>query len=191
MDLRTDVLPSIREFFVFLWGKFRWWNSRASRLFLSLLIGFFLLSFFLFWLTPPQTTRLYLEFPNINHTRLSGEIRYMPTRYGTEAKAEAILEELFAGPSSLTQAPLYPVDTYVRSVLYRKGILYVDISNDVLLEPPSLSSYQLVLKKTTAALKRNLPFFGKIIITIDGNIPASLSRSKKPDAPKATRGKKK
>jgi hypothetical protein len=169
MSLRDTIIPTIKDKANFLWDKFRWWNSRASRIFISLLALFFVISCATLVLKPPLMTRLYLEYPSLHKGHFSGEVRYVPASFSTEARAETVMREILVGSSSLTKTPLFPPNTRLRSLLYRKGVVYADITDDVLLQEPSLSSYQAVFSKAGSILRHNLPWVRTVVITIEGN----------------------
>ncbi len=157
-----------------------YWFSRLTRLWLAACIFLALLSALIFFFAPQPRSRFYLSFPDSLSGRSRGEIRYAPYYASREKMAQSICRELILGPQDLRGAPLFSKDTKVRSVLIRRGVLYVDLSSELVFGPSFGGSYRkslLIMEKT---LKKNLPGQGKIVLTVDGNEAYADNSEEKP-----------
>jgi len=123
------------------------------------------------WFLRPLPTRAaVLFFPRAGNLSLAGEPRaILPGTAGLEDSARIVVEELLLGPGDARCIPALPAGTRVRETLYRKGRLYVDLSEDaVFAQTPPLAIGLEAIKRT---LKYNFPALGSMILTIDGREP--------------------
>jgi hypothetical protein len=79
------------------------------------------------------------------------------------------VEELLLGPVSLNAAPLFPRETALKALLYREGVVYVDLSPYAAL--PSLEGGDVFrsLAAFDQGIRRNFPFVKDVRLFIDGN----------------------
>jgi len=76
---------------------------------------------------------------------------------------EAILGSVY--PNSL---PLFPRETRLRSLLYRDGTVYADLSEDAALPPEEGGEVFKNLKTLRDGIYRNFPFVGEVRFFIAG-----------------------
>jgi hypothetical protein len=80
-------------------------------------------------------------------------------------------EEALLGPVSPNSLPLFPKETGLRSLLFRDGIVYADLSEEAALPPAEGGEVFTNLKTLRDGIKRNFPFVGEVRFFIMG-IPA-------------------
>jgi len=68
------------------------------------------------------------------------------------------VEEALLGPVSSNSMPLFPRETRLRSLLYRNGIVYLDLSEEAALPPPEGGEVFMNMKTLYAGIRRNFPF---------------------------------
>ncbi len=123
------------------------------------------------WLLRPMPTRAaVLFFPRASDSRLQGEPRrVLPGGQGLEDDARIVVEELLLGPGDSRLTVALPRGTRVTETLYRRGRLYVDLSEDaVFAQTPPLDLGLLAVRRT---LRYNFPTLGPIILTVGGREP--------------------
>jgi len=80
------------------------------------------------------------------------------------------VEEALLGPVSSNAMPLFPRETRLRSLLYRNGIVYLDLSEEAALPPPEGGEVFLNMKTLYAGIRRNFPFIRDIRLFIAGKL---------------------
>lgn len=126
------------------------------------------------WLFRPMPARnAVLFFPRDGGSKLCGESRpVLPGRGGMEDGARNVVEELLLGPGNTSLSPVLPRGTRVKETLYRKGRLYVDLSEDaVFAQTPSLAEGISAVRKT---VRYNFPTLGSVVVTIEGREPFAV-----------------
>jgi hypothetical protein len=78
------------------------------------------------------------------------------------------VEEALLGPVSSNSMPLFPRETRLRSLLYRNGIVYLDLSEEALLPPPEGGEVFVNMKTLYAGIRRNFPFVRDLRFFIAG-----------------------
>jgi len=68
------------------------------------------------------------------------------------------VEEALLGPVSSNCLPLFPRETRLCSLLYRNGVVYVDLSEEAAMPPPEGGEVFLNMKTLYAGIRRNFPF---------------------------------
>jgi hypothetical protein len=139
------------------------------------LLGLFFVITLACWLFRPVPTRnAVLFFPRAGSTRLCGESRpVLPGRAGLEESARIMVEELLLGPADIRFSPALPRGTRVTETLYRRGRLYVDLSEDaVFAVNPSLTEGLSAVRKT---LRYNFPTLRSVVLTVEGREPYAVS----------------
>ncbi|HSV56163.1 MAG TPA: hypothetical protein VLH39_03535, partial [Magnetospirillaceae bacterium] len=106
---------------------------------------------------PTRTAVLF--FPRSVDFRLEGERRaVLSGGYGLEENARNIVEELLLGPWDMQRVAALPRGTRVEEILFRRGRLFVDISEDaVFAREPSLIVGIEAVRRT---LSFNFPTLG-------------------------------
>jgi hypothetical protein len=78
------------------------------------------------------------------------------------------VEEVLLGPISSNSMPLFPRETRLRSLLYRNGVVYLDLSEDVVLPPPEGGEVFMNMKTLYAGIRKNFPFVRDVRFFIAG-----------------------
>ena len=78
------------------------------------------------------------------------------------------VEEALLGPISSNSMPLFPRETRLRSLLYRNGVVYVDLSEEAALPPPEGGEVFMNMKTLYAGIRRNFPFVRDLRFFIAG-----------------------
>jgi hypothetical protein len=84
------------------------------------------------------------------------EERMLPRSSSREAGVRQYVEDLLLGPAEPNSAPLFPPETGVRSLLYRNGVVYLDLSESAAL-PSALPSALPLAVPGAASLSSILP----------------------------------
>jgi hypothetical protein len=78
------------------------------------------------------------------------------------------VEEALLGPVSSNTMPLFPRETRLRSLLYRNGVVYLDLSEEAVLPPPEGGEVFMNMKTLYAGIRRNFPFVREVRFFIAG-----------------------
>jgi hypothetical protein len=78
------------------------------------------------------------------------------------------VEEALLGPVSSNSMPLFPRETRLRSLLYRNGTVYLDLSEEAVLPPPEGGEVFMNMKTLYAGVRRNFPFVRDVRFFIAG-----------------------
>jgi hypothetical protein len=147
------------------------WLSVSVNLCFALLCLIFLVSL-LSWAISDRFSRAVLFFPVGRDGRLEAELRQLPRTYKAESRAELIASEILLGPEDPALEPDFPAGLGLRSVLYRKGRLFVDIAEGAALAEPE--SLKRGLEALSLSLRAALPGIKTLTITIGGEEPYYL-----------------
>ena len=138
--------------------------------------GLFLLSFLFacgsFALTHFSREKHLVFFLEYQKGTLAGEVRSIPWKSSLEERVQGLVEELLWGPIDPRFQRVFPLGSKVQSLLIRRGILYVDLSPDVLFASEDIrvgwDERFSILRKT---LSFNYPRFKHIFLTVSGQLP--------------------
>jgi len=97
-------------------------------------------------------------FYAIDGGAISVEDRMLKRSASREVAITRYVEEALLGPVSPDSLPLFPRETRLRSLLYRDGVVYADLSEDAALSPPEGGEVLKNLKTLHAGITRNFPF---------------------------------
>lgn len=102
------------------------------------------------------------------------EERMLPRLASKEPEIKRYIEEALLGPVTPETAPLFSRDTVLRSVMYRTGMVYADLSESAVLPPlEDASLREGELERSLGTLKegigRNFPGLRGIALFINGN----------------------
>ncbi|HOX33062.1 MAG TPA: GerMN domain-containing protein [Spirochaetales bacterium] len=127
----------------------------------------------LFWAVADRRAEMTLFFPigpaYASDRGLGAELRDLPRPRGPEARAELAAEELLLGPRDPSLHEAFPRGVRLETAIYRKGRLYIDLSEDAALaEPASLKLGLVALRRT---VKAALPGLKSLTVTIGGREP--------------------
>jgi thiamine pyrophosphate-dependent acetolactate synthase large subunit-like protein len=78
------------------------------------------------------------------------------------------VEEALLGPVSSNSMPLFPREARLSSLLYRNGVVYLDLSEEAVLPPPEGGEVFLNMKTLYAGIRRNFPFIREVRFFIAG-----------------------
>jgi hypothetical protein len=134
-------------------------------------LGLVFLVSFASWAIGDRFENIVLWFPDTRGS-LQGELRQVPVKWGTEARAELVASELLLGPKSLSLLPDFGSSIRVESVLYRRGRLYLDISREAALE--ETKSLKNGLAAMERSLRASIPGLRRLTVTIGGTEPYSI-----------------
>ncbi|HSV93413.1 MAG TPA: GerMN domain-containing protein [Desulfobacterales bacterium] len=155
----------------------------AGAAFLALLA----LSLVVFLVPSPGRVRRVLFYPSTTThaapgkpARLVAEARLLPRHRDVDRDARELVDAVLLGPAQHGEAPLFPASTAVRSLMVRRGVLYVDLSANAAIPDPIAP---VPLQDAAAALSRtvrfNFPGIRQVAFTVDGQSPRPLGREKK------------
>jgi hypothetical protein len=144
------------------------WFSPPIRLCVTAIALAFFVSF-IGWAARNPFFDAVLFFPKGQGTSLHGEIRALPKAGRSEARAELIASELLLGPITPGFRPVFPAGVRVDSAICRKGVAYIDLSEDAALSEPA--ALKLGIAALTRSLRAGLPLIHKVKITIGGVEP--------------------
>jgi hypothetical protein len=158
-------------------------SAAAGAAFLAL----FLLSLALFLVSPASRVRRVLFFPSTTTRSLAGkaarvvaEVRFLPRHRDADRDARELVEAALLGPARHGGAPLFPPKATVRTLMVRRGVLYVDLSASAAIPDPLAP---LPLGEAAAVLDRairfNFPWIREIAFSVDGQAPRALEEGKK------------
>jgi hypothetical protein len=150
-------------------------------------LALFAISLALFLVSPGARVRRVLFFPSTatrtvagKAARLVAEERFLPRHRDTDRDVRELVEAALLGPARHGAAPLFPPKATVRSLLVRRGVLYVDLSAPAAIPDPLAP---LPLVEAAAALGRavrfNFPGIREIAFTVDGQAPRATGEGKK------------
>jgi len=80
------------------------------------------------------------------------------------------VEETLLGPVSPNSMPLFPREARLSSLLYRNGVVYLDLSEEAALPPPEGGEVLLNMKTLYAGIRRNFPFVRDVRFFIAGRV---------------------
>jgi len=78
------------------------------------------------------------------------------------------VEEALLGPVSSNSMPLFPREARLSSLLYRNGVVYLDLSEEAALPPSEGGEVFLNMKTLYAGIRRNFPFIREVRFFIAG-----------------------
>jgi hypothetical protein len=138
------------------------------------LVFLFVFSLFVYLIFSDREVERILFFPGNLSGEISGEPRVLEDKGAQEENIRRLIQELILGPLSILHAQIMPKETKIQVLMFRKGDVYIDFSNDVLFPtnetPLTFAEAMEALKKT---LFFNFTSIDDIHITVDGQIPFS------------------
>jgi hypothetical protein len=174
----TDIEQKSPPFF----SRFRAYKTKILLGFLGILVLTALIEFlvlglarrtFLFYTVDSGSASVEERMLRVSSRNLKsfGE---SPISSSRELDITRYVEEAILGPSSPNSLPLFPKRTRLVSLLYRDGVVYVDLSEEAALPPPesaSLPDLEVFTNMETlySGIKRNFPFVRDLRFFIAGN----------------------
>jgi hypothetical protein len=144
------------------------WNfwavkSRRRLFFLALIGGAALVEF----LTLGLARRTFVFYTG-GSGMMAVEDRMLKRSPSREADIAQYVEEALLGPVSPDLLPLFPRETRLRSLLYRDGTVYADLSEDAALPPLEGGGVLANLKTLYDGIRRNFSFVKDVRFFIAG-----------------------
>jgi hypothetical protein len=141
----------------------------------------------LFLVSPSTRVRRVLFFPSTETrdepaktARLIAEERFLPRHRDADRDVRELVEAVLLGPAWHGEAPLFTQATTVRTLMVRRGVLYVDLSAVAAIPDPLLP---MSLGEAAAALSRTIAFnfrwIREVALTVDGQVPRGVAAGKK------------
>jgi hypothetical protein len=112
--------------------------------------------------------RTFVFYSSIDGTTVV-EDRMLPHSSSPEIDIRRYVEEALLGPVSPDSAPLFPKETRLRSLLYRDGVVYADLSESAALPPLEGGDVFRNLDTLNAGIRRNFSFIQDIKLFIAGH----------------------
>jgi len=141
----------------------------------GVLVGVFALSLAVFLLDPGVRSERVLFFPLAGSHRITSELRAVPRHRDPERAALELVDAALLGPRRPESERLFPQGTTTRSLLLRRRVLYVDLSEQAAMASPGAP---LALADAIGVLKRTIRFnlrgIREIVVYVDGQVPRSL-----------------
>ncbi|MDR3167975.1 MAG: GerMN domain-containing protein [Treponema sp.] len=139
-------------------------KGKRRLIYLLLLSGFAFAEFMISGLV----RRTFVFYSNINGTT-AVEDRMLPHSLSREIDIRRYVEEALLGPVSPDSAPLFPQETRLRSLLYRDGVVYADLSEAAAFLPAEGGDVFRNLSTLEAGIRRNFSFVRDIKLFIAGH----------------------
>jgi hypothetical protein len=107
-------------------------------------------------------------FYSINDGMVTVEDRMLKRSPSRELDIVRYVEEVLLGPISPDLAPLFPQETRLRSLLYRDGVVYADLSESAAEPPPEGGDVFRSLYTLNTGIRRNFSFVKDVRLFIAG-----------------------
>lgn len=164
------------------WRAVRSWLSAPAKLCLCA-VALSLAASVAAWSISARFVDAVIYFPD-GKGSIRGELRDIPKSYRPEDRAELVASELLLGPADRDLVAAFTPGAQVRSVLYRKGNLFLDLSPEAALPLRTGSDAQAgsdSVKAGLSALERTLraalPGIKRITLAIGGYEPYAAGLS--------------
>jgi hypothetical protein len=144
----------------------RFFGKAACRRFfyLGLLCLFVLLN-----LLYPGFTRMTFVFYTVDTEYELVEERMLSLPRDREKQVAVYVEESLLGPASQDTEPLFPRDTRLESLLFRNGVVYLDLSENAVLPLENGGDCFRSLSALNKGIRRNFNFVKEVRLFITGN----------------------
>jgi spore germination protein GerM len=97
------------------------------------------------------------------------EDRMLKATKSREGDIIRYMEEMLLGPVSPELLPLLPIETRLKSLLYRNGVVYADFSEDAVFPPPEGGSTLNNFRTLHTGILRNFSYVKDVRFFIEGN----------------------
>jgi hypothetical protein len=146
--------------------------GKLTKKIIVMLIVVFLFSFTHYAAGAYYKRKLVLFFPVRGERVFTGEIRTLKRKLSEEENIRLLISELLLGPADILHDRLVSREARLKSVLFRDGKLYIDLSFNTLF---SESENRLVFEEIIRGIKKSVYFnfrnVKKIFISIEGSQP--------------------
>ncbi len=132
----------------------------------SLIIFLFLISSFIFLISNKKERRLFI-FPSVDEGNYVVEYRYLE-KNPVQGKIQLFVDELLLGSGIERTKLLFARGTRVLSCFLRKGVLFVNLSPELLAQEDSAVQIQEGVELLKKNIKANFGNVSEIEIYVDG-----------------------
>ena len=132
----------------------------------SLIIFLFLISSFIFLISNKKERRLFI-FPSVDEGNYVVEYRYLE-KNPVQGKIQLFVDELLLGSGIERTKLLFARGTRVLSCFLRKGVLFVNLSPELLAQEDSAVQIQEGVELLKKNIKANFGNVSEIEIHVDG-----------------------
>lgn len=129
----------------------------------------FALSLTVYLVKFPGVRKVFI-FQSTDSSSLSIERRYLPPLSG-DKKFENYVSELLLGPISEHCMPVFALGTRVLSCFEREGVLYINLSQDMLVSKGPLSDFRKCISLFEKNIYTNFSNIKKVEVFIEGHKP--------------------
>jgi hypothetical protein len=144
-------------------------NLKAIRIILCLVLLFFLGAHAFVDFRLSRRERRTFVFYTLYEGSAEVEDRMFLREPSEESDIRRFVEETLLGPASPDLAPLFPRETRLRSLLYRDGVVYVDLSESAALVSLNNGNVFQSLGTLDTGIRRNFPSVHDVKLFIEGN----------------------
>ncbi|MDR2158773.1 MAG: GerMN domain-containing protein [Treponema sp.] len=109
-------------------------------------------------------------FYAIDNGLVTVEDRMLKRSASREQDVRRYAEEVLLGSVSPDSAPLFPRETRLESLLYREGVVYVDLSAAAALPPIEGGEVFRNMQTLHAGIRRNFPFVKDVRLFVEGKV---------------------
>jgi hypothetical protein len=152
----------IKDALILVTGFLR--DKTSRRLAFLILLGLFAFTEFII----SGLVRRTFVFYSISSGMMTVEDRMLKRSASRELDIGRYVEEVLLGPISPDSAPLFPRETRLRSLLYRDGVVYADLSESAALPPLEGGEVFRNLSTLHAGIRRNFSFVKDVRLFIEG-----------------------
>jgi hypothetical protein len=139
-------------------------NKRNRRFFYLIIISLFALGEFYY---AGLVRRTFVFYSNTEGMPVV-ENRLFKRSGSRETDLRRYAEEALLGPVSADSAPLFPQGTRLRSLLFRDGVVYVDLTENAALPPPGGGDVFRSLLTFNEGVRRNFAYVEDVRLFING-----------------------
>jgi hypothetical protein len=139
-------------------------NKRSRRLFCLIFLSLAALGEFYY---AGLARRTFVFYSNTEGTPVV-ENRLLKRSGSREIDLRRYAEEVLLGPVPADSAPLFPKGTRLRSLLFRDGVVYADLTEDAALPPPEGGDVFRSLLTLNEGIRRNFAYVRDVRLFIKG-----------------------
>ena len=143
-------------------------QQQLWRVCLGVLAGTLAVSLVFFFLFRGPLHYQVLFFTDIRTGELSGERRMLPRLKDRNRAALQLVEEVILGPVNIQHSRIVPRSSYVRTLMLRDKVLYLDLSPDVFHDMEDADGFWTIKSAFEQTIRFNYRTIREIVLTVDG-----------------------